>query len=683
MTWTRSLPWSGKPYASSLNRLTGREILTDLVCSKAQISLQDDPGFIPDLQLPEMDTFMLSLMDGTGSSRFKNGNDFSQLTPRTRRSPQASAGHSKINLELESASLFGNLGWKSPAGLYGSSVKRAENTLRTLEPLPSNIAFPEETNMRILEDGTIEFLDGQDQPTVTDGPPPPRLAQAESAPMGPEDEHVGGPSPQRRVSQDDQLMMGGDDLEHPPSQHPDVQPSKPAVQEQPVPPQNLALVRQKSPRRRFTPDEATRVPMHTLKSWAREYCQNQETARVKAALCASVRQSKQNAYQFVFGLGTNLIGRDTPPGGASGCHELARHFAGDKLASAILGTAKPSEGEFGEHRGVKRKSRGREGREGREEHEEHEEEGKVQARPREWPQAGGVPAQADDQEMRMTGDDLVEIGREPRPELSDHPSMPWNRSFQPGTATKTRSAHGFLGAPSYPPAGPFGKTQDLEHEFTTNHPSHILADPSLVPLCEKDFSQDASHNHPSKAIPTHTTHTTHNMAAAADREWIDFLDRLEDIARVKGVHREDDDEELFWINFDDVVQPGVSTKADAVSAFLNVLTLKSKGLIEVEQEGQETMTPFGPIRIGVYIHDYDSDMPSKEEEARHEHELDMLTERLDAQSQPGPAFGRERHESGPAGEEAAHPGSDHMDIDEPEVNGSSGESHLNNNSQTD
>ena len=567
---------------------------------------------------------MLGLTDGMCSSHSKNGNDFSQFSPCTKRTSQTSSQRSKINLEFESTFPFGSSGLKLPAGLYESSVKKAENTLNSLEPLQPDIAFPEETDVRILEDGTIEFMDDQDLPPMMDDLQ--LLDQPELA--RPEPEH-----------QDGQPMTGGDDPRRPTSQHPDVQPSEPVVQEQPIQPQNITSVRRQRRRRRLRPDEITRIPWRQMRSWVSEYVQNQKAARAEAARRTTVPRSKSNAYQFVFGLGVNLIGRDPPPGGASGLHELASHFAGDKLASAVLG-----EGVTGERRGLKRKTQ---------DGEEHEGERNVQARSQEHPQVRGAPAQADDQPMRTMDDDLVEVGREPRSDLSDHPSLPWSRP-QPGTGVKARSAHGSVRAYSSPLAGHFGSAQDFERDLSVSYPYNVGAGNGLGPSDEGDFGQDAFYDRTSKAI-------THAMRAALDRDGANFLSYLENLARIKGIRRSGDERGLVWIKFDDVVQAPDNTKAVAASAFLHVLTLKTKGVIKVEQEGRERMVPFGQISIGVHLPE--SELRDQEREDHHEKELDILTQRLAAQSQSDLVPGRKRHKSDRHGQPATVLGSDFMQVD--------------------
>jgi meiotic recombination protein REC8 len=98
-------------------------------------------------------------------------------------------------------------------------------------------------------------------------------------------------------------------------------------------------------------------------------------------------------------------------------------------------------------------------------------------------------------------------------------------------------------------------------------------------------------------IPAQEASTSQVMRDALDREGRNFLGFVEHVAADRG---EDDEheEDRRWVEFDGLFEPQDKTKAVVAQAFLNVLTLATKGQIKVKQDGKKNI-PFGEIHVGV------------------------------------------------------------------------------------
>lgn len=62
---------------------------------------------------------------------------------------------------------------------------------------------------------------------------------------------------------------------------------------------------------------------------------------------------------------------------------------------------------------------------------------------------------------------------------------------------------------------------------------------------------------------------------------------------------ETDEQGRRWVQFEQFAQPGVHSKQVAAQAFLHVLSLATKRVVSVRQDGAELAIPFGAIHIGL------------------------------------------------------------------------------------
>jgi meiotic recombination protein REC8 len=108
------------------------------------------------------------------------------------------------------------------------------------------------------------------------------------------------------------------------------------------------------------------------------------------------------------------------------------------------------------------------------------------------------------------------------------------------------------------------------------------------------------------------------MRAALDREGRNFADYVATVALEKGYDNLPNQEssqsasgtdigageqaqQLRWVNFDTLFEPEDQTRAVVAQAFYHVLSLATKNVLRVRQDGQGTIKPFGTIRLGMEV----------------------------------------------------------------------------------
>jgi meiotic recombination protein REC8 len=106
------------------------------------------------------------------------------------------------------------------------------------------------------------------------------------------------------------------------------------------------------------------------------------------------------------------------------------------------------------------------------------------------------------------------------------------------------------------------------------------------------------------------------MRTALDREGRNFLDYVESVARDKGVPDEEEadnnsssgrgrghthtgNDRRQWVEFGTLFEVEDQKRAVVAQAFYHVLSLATKNVIKVKQDGQGGFEPFGTIRLGV------------------------------------------------------------------------------------
>jgi meiotic recombination protein REC8 len=95
------------------------------------------------------------------------------------------------------------------------------------------------------------------------------------------------------------------------------------------------------------------------------------------------------------------------------------------------------------------------------------------------------------------------------------------------------------------------------------------------------------------------------MRTALDREGQNFLSYIESVARTKGhsSDEDDDNDRKQWVEFESLFEAEDQKRAVVAQAFYHVLSLATKNVIKVKQDGQGGNQPFGVIRLGVEVPD--------------------------------------------------------------------------------
>ncbi|KAK3310883.1 uncharacterized protein B0T15DRAFT_564669 [Chaetomium strumarium] len=372
-----------------------------------------------------------------------------------------------------------------------------------------------------------------------------------------------------------------------------------------------APVRVKRQRRRpvLAADDQTKITRQELRSWSTNYLANAEQARQPRHGITGT-EARANAFNLVFGQG--IAGVGCPTGVPGFPHPLASHFAGEGLQARLLGIvitdadSEDSEAPRGRRRsafealglegdGAERRVRRRLSDQDSEENQH------AQRLPR-----------PDDALLPFPGDDEVppvEVGRRAGSVLPDIPSdVPWNRpssqipsSSVKGGGSKPPSRH--VSASPLLGRGNLSLIPGPEIErFSDSHQPFLGSDG----LGSQDFAP--LHSGPAGSIMSDpaapaaydTQSASQMMRHALDREGRNFLGYVESIAREKGYPDIDDENSngRWWVEFDKLFQPEDQKRAVVAQAFYHVLSLATKNVIKVEQNGQGGHEPFGTIHLG-------------------------------------------------------------------------------------
>ncbi|UNI13815.1 R8 protein [Purpureocillium takamizusanense] len=347
-------------------------------------------------------------------------------------------------------------------------------------------------------------------------------------------------------------------------------------------------------------DGTAHLPRQDLRNWDANYAENmeRETSR-KRQKKITPTQARKNALALIYG---NRIANVGLVKGVLGItHPLAEDFAGRTLEARLHGlNPEDLEPDAVQKRGRRRKSPEAFAEE------TAEEEGLRSVRPRIQGDAElGRANMHDDGDAVVFGDDdtAPEMGLDPAVPMEERHSssiMPWIRS-----ASAAR-VHGSTQKPAPDPSPLHGRGSVLNsierHSDPANHPlgpaAFESADSSI------DFGGDIGALDFNRGNDTQASHT-----GGLDMASQEFLSYATAHAVEKGVVRgtDDDGDERRWISFQDLASPDSHSKGIAAQAFLHVLSLATKGVVAVQQDGTEAKQPFGTIHIGVTV------QPAREE----------------------------------------------------------------------
>lgn len=343
-----------------------------------------------------------------------------------------------------------------------------------------------------------------------------------------------------------------------------------------------------APRRkvRLMLDRDIRVPRDEFRGWTENYEATMRAARKKAKITAQA-QAKRNALAFLYSNGISGVGGFERDFGLR--HPLAPDFAGTALEAQLLGV------QIDDHQANNtRKSRRRKSPEafGVEEDDNRN----VRRRLEEDEFARGEAGPTFGGGLDFDNDTAPEIGLEAVAPLEDKLTssfMPWSRqgSAAPGSATRAPgSARKSTAAPS-PLHGRGSIIGSIErHSDPVEDPLGFVGFGSQASSINFEQDQAALDFGAENATPS-----TQGLDAYSQR----FLGYVAEQAAEHGVLENDGLHKKHWIDFEDLANPELHSKAVASQAFLHVLSLATKNLIAVKQDGIADNEPFGTLRVGL------------------------------------------------------------------------------------
>ncbi|PNY27195.1 Meiotic recombination protein rec8 [Tolypocladium capitatum] len=334
-------------------------------------------------------------------------------------------------------------------------------------------------------------------------------------------------------------------------------------------------------------DQTDHVSRAEFRSWNDNYVENMDASR-KRVKKTTPAQAKKNALAFIYG--NRIAGIGIANGVLGVAHPLAEEFAGKGL-EARLHELVPDEIDFGvaETRGRRRKSPEAFGDEQAE-----EEYRNVRQRADGDAELGRGDDQGDCEPLVFGDESAPEIGMNAAAPLDDRHSssmMPWS---QPASVVR-RQGSAQKPAPSPSP---------LHRRGSVIGSIERHSDPGEAPLGAAGFgSQDSSVDFGGAigVLDFGRGNDTQASSAGLDIDSQEFLGFVAEQAGEKGVTRDRDKEDRRWVEFDELANPEVHSKAVAAQAFLYVLSFASKSSIVVEQDGADHKVPFGTIRIGIIV----------------------------------------------------------------------------------
>ena len=368
-----------------------------------------------------------------------------------------------------------------------------------------------------------------------------------------------------------------------------------------------APVRAQRQRRRpiLEPDDQTKIARQEIKSWSANYLDNAERASLPRN-GVTVTEARKNAFNLVFGRGIAGIGFAT--GLPEFTHPLAHQYAGEGLQARLLGIViENADAEL--PRGRRRSALEAldleaEGADRRVRRRLNEENDDSQLQAAQLPQHDdALPHFGDDEDLLP-----VEVGRRAGSALPDIPSdLPWNRhsSQVPSSSIKAGGSRQVSASPLHNRSHGLAEVE----RFSDNQPAFGSdgLNPDFAPLLHSGGGGSAGHNDPfsDPILPQHPqsgTTSSQAMRTALSGGGQSFLSHLSSIAQKEGQGSHgDDDSGRQWIKFDSLFEYENRERATVVQAFYQVLSLATRNVLKVKQDGQGGTKPFGAIRLGLDV----------------------------------------------------------------------------------
>ncbi|MCJ1285274.1 hypothetical protein MMC26_004614 [Xylographa opegraphella] len=381
-----------------------------------------------------------------------------------------------------------------------------------------------------------------------------------------------------------------------------------------------AQVRKRRGPRIIPVDEAPELRNSDLAQWAANYTSNMAEASRQKRQHKLPLQAKKNAAAWVFDIGIGAVGTNM---NSLNMRSPLDMFAGNALMEALTGIKKPVTGH--------KRSRG-------EEDEGTSEDLVRRTRPRSMEEEIGHGQSIDLGEEGMQpsfGDDSIEIGRDAPPLLEDFSSqMPWNITASAHGSRQSSMFHGrgfsssvggfptSAGNPSSMLPPPFGTTDS----FNRRASRLVSASPLLgrgphrhssleLPVHDDDEDllggrvmpddealEDFQLFGPAAIVDTQTAAQSQWVKETLDRESTNFLDFVKTKIAATAARIDDDEDELAGdfnssnnsICFHELLPPAQHSRVVAAQAFHHMLALANKGLLSVDQT-----VGYGPIKVAV------------------------------------------------------------------------------------
>ncbi|KAG5936245.1 hypothetical protein E4U53_000259 [Claviceps sorghi] len=580
-----------------------------------QIMLQDDPQFDPLAMLPRLDEIMTYEIRSNLISTQESGHKFSQLSPLDRSAvPSActSRRSSIVGLDLPPSSL--SVGsYQLPGSLCHSSPFR--KAFQEAEAIQSDGPFADHGfDLDPIYGMGLEFDADGNLVSIMD--PEPQLPPLRGT--SPDPLHSAGPTLAQVGRQTNQQMnedldgegfvdLGEADL--PDAEAFAVQPAGGQARNANALPLNTetaevertsaAIHATHSRRSKKLFDQEIRVPRDEFRAWTENYAANMQSAARRRVKSTTLAKAKTNALRFMYSNGISGVGALQEDFGVQ--HPLAADFAGAALKGHMLGLPVDMIERPPETRGRRRRSAEAFGEEEEAEGSERDTRN-VKQRLDHGDELGRRGRQSIDlgDELHFGDDSAPEVGMEAAPEMEDKNSslvlMPWSRhgSAAPGSATRAPgSAQKSTAAPS--PlhgrgsiVGSIERHSDPAEEAFQDMP--LGSEPSSMLFGqgpEETGFDDADDPNDTRAPITGLDISSH-----------DFLDYVTEQIHHHGTPRGDTRDAKRWIRFEQLATPAVHSKMVAAQAFLHILSLASKTIITVEQDGSRDKEPFGVLHIG-------------------------------------------------------------------------------------
>ncbi|KAG8420558.1 R8 protein [Metarhizium acridum] len=573
---------------------------------RQHITLQDDPSFDPVAMLPGLEKLLNTETLFSFTATQESAVKYSQMSPLDNVS-LASAATSRrssfIGLDLPPSShsvgsyqLPGDLGrYSSP---FDKGIQESEN-MPELAPFADNEFDP------VCSVGLDFDADGNLIGILDDEPELPPLRGTSPDPL-----HAAGVTTPRLgdiMYQDNQGLVEEPIPDLGEAALPDAEPFAvpPGVEERNTDAPTLATETTEtgkaaapcrvSHRRKFPEmlDQELRVPRDEFRGWTENYATNMLAARnrIKATTQA---KAKQNALAFLYWKGLAQVGDFQRDFGIN--HPLAHEFAGTALKAHVLGLNVDDIEDINPKKGRRRKSPEAFG-------DGHDDIRNVRRRVDEDEFARGEAAGPGDG-LDLGHDSAPEMGLEAGAALEDKHSsslMPWSRqgSAAPGSAPRALgSAQKSVTAPS-PLHGRGSLIGSVERQSDPIEGSlGVVGFDSQ--LSSMDFEQGLLK--PNFDAANDTLPSTQGLDTSSQR-FLTYVANQFAAEDALGTH---DAQHKYWIDFDSLAHPDVHTKAIAAQAFLHVLSLATKNVISVEQDGIEDKQPFGALRVGLTGHVLDA-----------------------------------------------------------------------------